>query len=66
LSGRRLLRIRGWTTRRGQSPNVPYFEEKKWEERYVALPDEAFIDDAPLPWTISSNDGETEDPLGRD
>ena len=32
----------------------------------MALPDEAFIDDAPLPWTISSNDGETEDPLGRD
>ena len=63
LTGRRLMKIRGWFTQRGSSPNVPYFERKRMDERYVALPEEAFVDDTTPAWSIASGTGETEDPF---
>ena len=62
-TGKRLIKIRGWFTRRGSSPEVPYFERKSFEERYIALPAHAFKDDATTDsLAISTEDGETFDP----
>ncbi len=64
VTGERLLKIRGWFTQTGESPDVPYFERKQFEERYLKLPPEAFKDDTTTePWSISTEAGETEDPL---
>ena len=64
LTGKRLIRVRGWFTQRGSSPDVPYFERTRMDERWIALPAEAFKDDAsPSPWSIASEEGETEDPF---
>lgn len=39
-TGKKAVKIRVWFTASGSSPDLPYFERKWFEERYVAIPDQ--------------------------
>lgn len=65
-TGKAALRLRFWFERRGESPTKPYTVERRWEDRYVAVPQELLDEcesmsictehgETPEPWT----DGET-------
>ena len=60
-TGRSAQRIRIWYSSEGQSPVTPYRVQRRWEERWVAIPDE-LMEPVEEPWTVSTEHGETPEP----
>ena len=60
LNGKAALKFRVWFTTSGSSPDVPYFERKRMEERYVAVPGHLLEDDMSM--SVSTEAGETFEP----
>ena len=60
ITGKTALKIRVWFTSSGSSPDVPYFERKRYEERLIAVRKELVSDEEP--WAISTEHGETFEP----
>jgi hypothetical protein len=59
-TGKSASKIRVWFTASGSSPNVPFFEKTRYEERYIAVPDELLGEEER--WSISTEEGETFEP----
>lgn len=56
-TGKAALRLRVWFEAKGSSPQRPYFTRRRWEDRYVAVPQEMLDDQDPM--TICTEAGET-------
>ena len=60
LTGQAAMKFRVWFTTSGSSPNVPYFERTRMEERTIAVPGHLLEDSQPM--SISTEAGETYEP----
>ena len=60
ITGETAVKIRVWFTSSGSSPNVPYFERTRMEERYIKVPGHMVSDEDR--WSVSTELGETYEP----
>ena len=60
-TGKSASKVRVWFTDSGESPTVPHFERTRYEERYIAVPDE-LLKEGEQAWSISTEEGETFEP----
>lgn len=61
-TGRVSARIRIWYEAAGESPGKPYTVKRLWEDRWIGVPGER-IADTSTPWEVSTEHGDTPDPL---
>ena len=59
-TGKAALKLRVWFESRGSSPQRPYGVRRRWEDRYVAVPQELVDDDERM--AICGEAGETLEP----
>lgn len=62
ITGKVPAKIRVWFTARGSSPQRPEFVRRVWEDRWIGVPEDC-LEPKQEPWSVSSDHGETYDPM---